>query len=188
MVRCYGWDGSRRRGFSLVELLVVMGIIALLIGILVPTIVRARMKSNAAACKAQLHDIGSSFQMYLNDHRGRYPLAPTLPSANTSGYQTLQVLLAPYSGESMRVFKCPSDDVIYLEEEGISYFYYAELGLKPLKETYIYAVLQSPNQVPILWDAANYHGGSVPFNWLFADGHVAEFLDSAEADTLPPPS
>jgi len=31
----------------------------------------------------------------------------------------------------------------------------------------------------MLWDAENFHGGSVPFNWLFADGHVDQFLSGA---------
>ena len=70
----------KSRGFTLVELLVVIGIIAVLIGILLPTINRARVKSRTVACAAQLKDIGNLFRIYLNDHKNRLPHVNTLPS------------------------------------------------------------------------------------------------------------
>ena len=53
------------------------------------------------------------------------------------------------------------------------------LGINPLSQTFFYKVFKSASAVPVLWDADKYHGGSVPFNWLFADGHVDQFLSSA---------
>ena len=64
---------STRRGFTLVELLVVIGIIALLIGILLPTLSRARDASKATACLSNQRQIGTAFVMYINDHENAIP-------------------------------------------------------------------------------------------------------------------
>src|SRR5688500_8757167 len=74
--------GRARRAFSIIELLVVIGIISILIGLLLPTLAKARQQSRALACKAQLQNIGSAFQMYLNENAGWYPPAPYSPTFN----------------------------------------------------------------------------------------------------------
>jgi prepilin-type N-terminal cleavage/methylation domain-containing protein/prepilin-type processing-associated H-X9-DG protein len=64
---------SRRSAFSLVELLVVIGILALLMGIILPAIQRVREAANNLACRNNLRMIGLAFQLYANDHRA-YPM------------------------------------------------------------------------------------------------------------------
>ncbi|HZZ41673.1 MAG TPA: prepilin-type N-terminal cleavage/methylation domain-containing protein [Tepidisphaeraceae bacterium] len=64
----------RKRGFTLVELLVVIGIIALLIGILVPTLNRAREASLRVACASNLRQFGLVYQMYANNYKDYAPL------------------------------------------------------------------------------------------------------------------
>jgi prepilin-type N-terminal cleavage/methylation domain-containing protein/prepilin-type processing-associated H-X9-DG protein len=61
------------RAFTLVELLVVIGIIALLISILLPALNKARQSANSLACQANLHSIGQAISMYVADSKGILP-------------------------------------------------------------------------------------------------------------------
>jgi len=174
------------KAFSLVELLVVIVIIAILLGILIPVIGRARAQGRIVACKAQMQNLGSAMQMYRNQNHGRFPPAPQVPSADPA-VPDITDYLAPHLGGVMRVFRCPADNnpvtvagvsyPTFYDVEQTSYAYNLELGVLKVSETLWYQVFHSANQVPVLWDADNFHGGGLPFNWLFADGHVENFLN-----------
>jgi prepilin-type N-terminal cleavage/methylation domain-containing protein len=64
---------ARRRAFTLVELLVVIGIIAILIAILLPTLSRAKSQANSVACLANLRSSGQAIEIYVGQNKGVLP-------------------------------------------------------------------------------------------------------------------
>jgi len=69
------------RAFTLVELLVVIGIIAVLISILLPAMNRARAAAKATSCASQMRQIGIYLRIYTNDSNGILPV-PEIPAVN----------------------------------------------------------------------------------------------------------
>lgn len=78
---------TRRRshGFTLVELLVVIGIIALLISILLPALSKARAAANEVKCQAQLKQVVTAMMLHANDHNGFMPLVGQINVSNNTG-------------------------------------------------------------------------------------------------------
>jgi len=97
---------TRRRGFTLVELLVVIGIIALLIGILMPALQRARQQANQVKCAANLHQMGLAMAMYVNQWKA-YPGHAAQSSVIFAVWPTR---LRSYMNNNQGVFFCPSQE------------------------------------------------------------------------------
>jgi prepilin-type N-terminal cleavage/methylation domain-containing protein/prepilin-type processing-associated H-X9-DG protein len=108
-------------GFTLVELLVVIGIIALLVGILLPTLARAREAANTIKCAANLRSIGQGIGMYLAQNKETYPLAyhyrhppagsgPLEPTDPTDGYLHWSFFIygTKPGQQPAEAFRCPS--------------------------------------------------------------------------------
>ena len=77
---------ASRKGFTLVELLVVIGIIALLISILLPSLNRARETANRVKCGSNLRQIGQAILLYSNENKGAYPRTKYNAGSNANSY------------------------------------------------------------------------------------------------------
>jgi prepilin-type processing-associated H-X9-DG protein/prepilin-type N-terminal cleavage/methylation domain-containing protein len=91
------------RAFTLVELLVVIGIIALLIALLMPALSGARSQAMQVRCAANLHDIGSAMQNYANDFKGKIPRGYYYFPYYQQGYILWAEALSKYVGHTAEV-------------------------------------------------------------------------------------
>src|SRR3954466_6111584 len=85
--------GSTRRwcratGFSLVELLVVIGVIALLMGMLLPALMRSRRAAQATVCLANMRQFGQFYFIYANLNKDRVPLGTACDNTDPDNYHT----------------------------------------------------------------------------------------------------
>jgi hypothetical protein len=94
---------KRRRGLSTTEMLVSMGILALLVGVSLSVISTARHSSNQATCASNLRTIGQAFQCYAQTYENTYPA----PTSNAQWEE----LLRPWVARN--TFCCPADNELF---------------------------------------------------------------------------
>ena len=95
-----------REGFTLVELLVVMGIIALLAGLGLPALLHAKRVAYRASCASNLRGVGFAFRMYLQEHNDIMPVAASMPSLQLNDDPRIADVLSSYL-ESEEGLRCP---------------------------------------------------------------------------------
>jgi prepilin-type N-terminal cleavage/methylation domain-containing protein len=79
----------RIRGFTLVELLVVVGIISLLISILLVALTKARQQANLVNCSSQLRQMGAALDIYCSENKGMLPWGTFARNATPDNAETL---------------------------------------------------------------------------------------------------
>ena len=171
-------------GFSLVELLVVIGVIAILAGLMLPALARAKSKANDVACVGNLKQFSIALRTFADENEGNLPTAEQLPSAPVDPKNPLPRIcdvLASQFGyntnsipQTKTVFRCPSDLVKRFEQNGSSYEWNSIYNGRPVENP---RRSQNPaSEAPLMYDYENFHPGSAigSKNVLFADGHVGK--------------
>src|SRR5690242_13035537 len=191
------------RAFTLVELLVVIGIIALLIAILLPSLSRAREQSRRVTCLSNLRSLAHGMYQYAGDFRDRLPNGNYANDADPNhGDQVLVSLWREYL-TAAAVFHCPSDEdplprriannyISMTDSARVSYDFFS-LYWMPEKGP---RLAQLRGQAPLVWDLCvsltpnglQNHGTSGG-NVVYADGH-GQWLpaDEWEGNDWPPPA
>ncbi|MFH1184737.1 MAG: prepilin-type N-terminal cleavage/methylation domain-containing protein, partial [Chloroflexota bacterium] len=101
----------KRKAFTLVELLVVIAIIAILAGLLLPALQRARAQARIAACMNNLKQFGIGIEMYASE--SHYSTMPAATANDVTEGDLVKALGKLYNGGSgvvndARAFSCPS--------------------------------------------------------------------------------
>ena len=97
---------SKSRAFTLIELLVVIAIIAILMGILMPALKKAKNQAQGAACQGNLKNFGFAMQMYIQDNDDKFPHPASCYFSQ----------LTPYPGEDGDRWKRWCNGNVYLRE------------------------------------------------------------------------
>jgi prepilin-type processing-associated H-X9-DG protein/prepilin-type N-terminal cleavage/methylation domain-containing protein len=96
----------RKSAFTLVELMVVIGIIGLLIGILLPSLRRATEAAKSLQCKSNLHDLGVHLAIYNTQNKGYlFPVGPPRPFTRVPS--TLGTTVPPHERWPAKVYRLP---------------------------------------------------------------------------------
>ncbi len=184
----------RRAAFTLVEALVVIGIIIILVGISIPAIGKIQSESQSLGCIANLKQLFSGVEVYRQANNTLLPNAEPLPAVGVDGpIGGLPAVLKAYVSRESTSWLCPADSDPESFETGTSYLYLPglyiltpgiQLQLPPnafdlppkqrrtLEAQLVTALYEGDTPLPLLLDSQDRHpiGTRIPRNGVYIDG------------------
>jgi prepilin-type N-terminal cleavage/methylation domain-containing protein/prepilin-type processing-associated H-X9-DG protein len=142
---------SSHVGFTLVELLVTISIVALLLGILLPVVSRARATAMRTLCMSHQRQLGTAIHTYAGEYDGRIPYGPIAPPVVITNFYLytgqvtnlvsltngepvgLGLLLDPYLARQPQIIFCPDNDQPLRTDQEI-----AAVGRRQVQSSYFY--------------------------------------------------
>ena len=126
----------RRRGFTLMELLIVIAIIALLVGILLPVVTRAREMANRTVCLSNIRQLQLGWLAYAEEHKGHFctaDLSYRVPILNTPEFMNVNAGWIRQSPNAFTIDFPNSRMWPYVHDINV---YYCPNDTRPVKGTY----------------------------------------------------
>lgn len=154
------------RGFTLIEMLVVIAVIATLAGVATPLFLSMRAKSKETACLANLQQISIALQAYLQENQSRMPTLALSRTSKSDPSPVLETLLMPFL-ESDAPFHCPADAEEFAKT-GSSYCWNTTQNNRTLHELFFFGEdHERPQRIPLISDKEAWHPSGA--NILYAD-------------------
>ncbi len=157
---------SHRHGFTLVELIVAIGIIAALAAVVFTIGSPMVARSREAACLGNLRGIGIALRGYLDDHNQRMPAMEMGRSSRGDDAPVLETVLLPYLAGGASTFHCPADATEFAKS-GSSYLWNSTLNGRLASELSFFGIADRPDRIPLVSDKESWHPGGT--NFLYAD-------------------
>lgn len=163
------------KGFTLLELLVVMAIAAVLAGIAIPAVRYGTARADSAKCLGNLRGIGVGLNGWLADNNMTMPPLAAARKSRDEEVPVIDNTLGSYLPDK-RVFACPADPE-QAAKTGTSYYWNSVLSGQSAVNLNFLSLATDLSKIPILVDKEGWHRYSEDkVNHLFADGHAANQL------------
>lgn len=156
---------KKRNGFTLLELLVAMAVIAILATLLLPALAMSRRRVIQITCQNNLKQMGYAMKNYSIDYNADFP------TDGVSGKTSLNILISYNYLEDPRVLYCPAGDGEETSTPDYFYAYQLDDNSKPTS--------------PLAIDDDLNHENPHAYNALYVDGHV-DRVDTPFAGALAP--
>ena len=149
--------GTPRQHFTLLELLMVIAVIAILAGLLMPSLNSAREQARRTKCSSNLRQIGLGLELYASGNRGWLPHCDGMPALGHG--PTLRQTLSAQNAGLDGCFRCPSDQRPQAGTPGDpgSYEWNTLVNGYPLDPEKLKAILPG-YELPVLMDRDSFHG------------------------------